>query len=87
MWVHGEPGAYVVVTLVTLVWKDFIDGASKLNVVGVLGTDARIGLCECGGLGLAVSIFVECVGAVVGEQQRSGQASSIVVQCVDRQSG
>ena len=28
VWVHGEPGAYVVVTLVSLDWKDFIDGAS-----------------------------------------------------------
>ena len=26
--VHGEPGAYVMMTLVSLVWKDFIDGAS-----------------------------------------------------------
>ena len=58
----------------------------ELDVVGVLGTDARIGLCGCGGLGLAVSIFVECVGAVVGEQQGSSPASSIVVQCVGLQS-
>ena len=26
--VHGEPGAYVMMTLVSLVWEDFIDGAS-----------------------------------------------------------
>ena len=27
MWVHGEPGASVVVTMSSLVRKDFIDGA------------------------------------------------------------
>ena len=27
MWVHGEPGACVVVTMSSLVRKDFIDGA------------------------------------------------------------
>ena len=26
--VHGEPGANVMMTLVSLVWEDFIDGAS-----------------------------------------------------------
>ena len=26
--VHGEPGAYVMMALVSLVWEDFIDGAS-----------------------------------------------------------
>ena len=26
--VHGEPGAYIVVTLVSLIREDFIDGAS-----------------------------------------------------------
>ena len=26
--VHGEPGAYVMMTLVSLVWENFIDGAS-----------------------------------------------------------
>ena len=28
VWVHGEPGAYIVVTLVSLIREDFIDGAS-----------------------------------------------------------
>ena len=27
VWVHGQPGAYIVVTLVSLIRKDFIDGA------------------------------------------------------------
>ena len=58
----------------------------ELDVVGVLGTDARIGLSGCDGLGLAVSVFVELVGVVVGGQQGSGPASSIVVQCVGLQS-
>ena len=26
--VHGEPGAYVMMTLVSLVWEEFKDGAS-----------------------------------------------------------
>ena len=30
--VHGEPGAYIVVTLVTLIREDFIDGASWMLV-------------------------------------------------------
>ena len=50
------------------------------------GTDARIGLCGCDGLGLAVSVLVEFVEVVVGGQQGSGPASSIVVQCVGIQS-
>ena len=47
-------------------------------------TGARIGLSGCDGLGLAVSVLVELVGVVVGGQQGSGPASSIVVQYVDR---
>ena len=58
----------------------------ELDVFGVLGTDARIGLSGCDGLGLAVSVLVELVGVVVGGQQGSGPASSIVVQCVGLQS-
>ena len=58
----------------------------ELEVVGVLGTDARIGLSGCDGLGLAVSVLVNWVGVVVGGQQGSGPASSIVVQCVGLQS-
>ena len=30
VWVHGEPGAYVVVTLGSPARKDFIDGASGM---------------------------------------------------------
>ena len=52
----------------------------ELDVVGVLGTDARIGLSGCEGLGLAVSVLVELVGVVVGGPQGIGPASSIVVQ-------
>ena len=40
----------------------------ELDIVGVLGTDARIGLCGGGGLGLAVAALVELVGAVFGGQ-------------------
>ena len=52
----------------------------------MLGTDARIGLSGCDGLGLAVSVLVELVEVVVGGQLGSGTASSIVVQCVGLQS-
>ena len=34
VWVHGEPGAYIVVTLVSLIRKDFIDGASWMLLQG-----------------------------------------------------
>ena len=57
----------------------------ELDVVGVLGTGARIGLSGCDGLGLAVSVLVGLVGVVVGGQQGGGPASSIVVQCVGLQ--
>ena len=52
----------------------------------MLGTGAKIGLSGCDGLGLAVAVLVELVGVVVGGQQGSGPASSIVVQCVGPQS-
>jgi hypothetical protein len=52
----------------------------------MLGTDARIDLSGCNGLGMAVSVLVELVGVVVGGQQGSGPALSIVVQCVGLQS-
>ena len=58
----------------------------ELDVVGVLGTDARIDLGGCVGLGLAVSVVGGLVGVVVGGQQGSGPASSIVVQCAGLQS-
>ena len=60
-------------------WRD-------LDVVGVVGTDARIGLSGCDGLGLAVSVLVDLVGVVVGGPQGSGPVSSIVVQCAGLQS-
>ena len=57
----------------------------ELDVVGVLGIDSRIGLGGCDGLGLAVSVVGGLVGVVVGGQQGSGPASSIVVQCAGLQ--
>ena len=54
-----------------------------LDVVGVLGTDARTGLGEWGGPGRAVGALGVMVGAVFGGQRGSVQASSSVVQYVD----
>ena len=51
--VHGEPGAYVMMTLVSLISGGFHRWC-ELDVVGVLGTDARIGPSGWGGLGLSV---------------------------------
>ena len=58
----------------------------ELDVVVVLRTVVRISLSGCDGLGLAVSVLVELGGVVVGGQQGSGPASSIVVQCEGVQS-
>ena len=82
MWVHGEPGKYVVVTLGAPVRKDFIDGASwrLLECWGKMPELACVDATFWGWL-------LELVGAVFGGRQGSGQASSIVVQCVDRQPG
>ena len=63
--VHGEPGAYIVVTLMSLVREDFIDGASWM-LLECWGTDARIGPGGWDGLGLSASGFVGSVGVVVG---------------------
>ena len=32
--VHGEPEAYIVVALVSLIWKDFVDGSSWMLLEG-----------------------------------------------------
>ena len=44
MGVHWEPGAYIVVTLVSLIRKDFIDGASwvLLEYWGQMSELARV---------------------------------------------
>ena len=52
----------------------------ELDVVGVLGTDARIGPSGWDDLGLSVSGLVGSVGVVVGGPQGSGPVLSIVVQ-------
>ena len=57
----------------------------ELGVVGVLGTDARIGPSGWDGLGLSVPGLVGSVGFVVGGPQGSGPVSSIVVQCAGLQ--
>ena len=57
----------------------------ELGVVGVLGTDAKIGPSGWDGLGLSVSGLVGSVGVVVGGPQGSGPVSSIVVQCTGLQ--
>ena len=44
----------------------------ELDVVGVLGTDARIGLSEWGGLGLSVMGLVGSIGGVGGGPQGNG---------------
>ena len=48
------------------------------------GTDAKIGLGEWNGLVWDVGAFRGSDGEVLGGQLGSGQASSIVVQCVGR---
>ena len=57
----------------------------ELGVVGVLGTDARIGPSGWDGLGLSVAGPVGSVGVVVGGPQGSGPVLSIVVPCADLQ--
>ena len=57
----------------------------ELDVVGVLGTDARIGLSGWDVLGLSVSGLVRLVGVVVGGPRGSGPVLSIVVQCAGLQ--
>ena len=54
-----------------------------LDVVGVLGTDARTGLGELGGPERAVGAPGGLIAAVFGGRRGSGQASSTVVQYVD----
>ena len=55
----------------------------ELDVVGVLGKNARLACVDETFWGW----LLELVGAAFGGRQGSGQASSIVVQCVDRQPG
>ena len=53
-----------------------------LDVVGVWGTDARIGPSEWDDLGLSVASLVGSVGVVVGGSWGGGSVASIVVRCV-----
>ena len=81
MWVHGEPGACVMVTVGSLFLKDFIDDAGwmllwcwrQMPELAWVNEAVRAGCGALGGL----------VGAVFGGQRGSGQASSIVGQYVD----
>ena len=57
----------------------------ELDVVEGLGTGARIGPGDLGGLELSVVGLVGLGGGVVGGPQGSGPVSSIVVQCADLQ--
>ena len=77
MWVHGEPGACVVVTVGSLIREDFIDG------VALVGSGARIGLGGCDGLGQAVVARGGLVEAVSGWPWVNCQVSSITVQYAD----
>ena len=57
----------------------------ELDVVEVLGTDARIGLSGWDGLGLSGLGLVGSVGVVVRGPRGSGPVSSIVVPCAGLQ--
>ena len=69
VWVHGEPRAYVVVTLVFLDRKDFIDGASwmLLECWGQMPELACVDVTVWGGCGGPYRIGWSCVRRAAGK--------------------
>ena len=79
MWVHEEPGAYVVMTVGSLIREDFIYGAGWMLGKLWWGQVPELAWVDVTGWGELGEGLVGLVGAVSEWPLGSGQGSSIVV--------